>query len=86
MWKWKELLAKNLRAQVSEVDRQDRWRRSGQQNTPNLTQAEKEAWCQYFYIQWCRVPEVRDQIVAEIVPEEWEISNVSRDLDSIRKM
>ncbi len=41
-----------------------------QQKTPDLTHAEKVAWCQYFYLQWRRVPEVRDQVLSKIVPEE----------------
>ena len=41
-----------------------------QQKTPDLTHAEKEAWCQYFYLQWRRVPEVRDQVLSKVVPEE----------------
>ena len=63
-----ELLAK-LEGQVSEVIDKivDAAR---QQKTPDLTHAEKEAWCQYFYLQWRRVPEVRDQVLSKVVPEE----------------
>ena len=41
-----------------------------QKKTPNLTHAEKESWCQYFYLQWRRVPEVRDQIIPKVISEE----------------
>ena len=41
-----------------------------QHKTPDLTHTEKEAWCQYFYLQWRRVPEVRDQVLSEVAPEE----------------
>ena len=41
-----------------------------QQKTPDLTRAEKEAWCQYFYLQWRRLPEVRDQIIPKVISEE----------------
>ena len=74
-----EGLLAELEAQVSEViDKIVGAARM--QDTPNLTQAEKQAWCRYFYIQWRRVPEVRDQIVAEVAPKEWR-SQMSRDFD-----
>ena len=38
--------------------------------TPNLTQDDKTAWWEYFYIQWCRVPDVGEQIASEVVYEE----------------
>ena len=47
--------------------------------TPNLTQDDKAAWWQYFYIQWSRVPDVSEQIASEVVYEEWLSQNL-RDL------
>ncbi len=41
-----------------------------QLKTPDLTDAEKESWCQYFYLQWRRVPEVRDQIIPKVISKE----------------
>ncbi len=44
--------------------------------TPNLTQDDRAAWWQYFYIQWSRVPDVDEQIASEVVYEEWVSQNL----------
>ena len=56
-----------------------------QKKTPNLTHAEKEAWCQYYYLQWRRLPEVRDQILSKVFPNELKMQ-LSEYLGSIEEV
>ena len=54
-------------------------RNARKQKAPNLTTTEKKDWSLYSYIQWGRVPDVRERIRADAVPEEW-FSQMIRDL------
>ena len=54
-------------------------RSARKQKTPDLMTTEKKDWSLYSYIQWGRVPDIRERIRADAVPKEW-FSQMIRDL------